>query len=114
MTAARRTLLVVGGLIGAPLLFLAFYLTNWKVGLGLSALLVYEAAVLVNRERADTISEAVWVLARRPLVPFLAGLAAGWAITAERLQEPWLIFAAGFLGAHFFFQAQEVYERYRG
>lgn len=38
---------------------------------------LYEAYALVNRKPEDTLSEAVWRMSRRPLVPFLAGLLCG-------------------------------------
>lgn len=55
---------------------------------GLLAWLLYEGYTLVNGEKQDTISERVWRVSKRPMVPFLAGA----------------------LMAHFFWQSQEVYE----
>lgn len=100
----------MGALIGAPLLYLAFYLTGIKWGAILVALLAYEAWTILNGYKADTISEAVWALSRRPLVPWLFGLATGWAITSSTVTDPWLLTAIVWLESHFFFQAQAVYD----
>jgi len=40
-------------------------------------LFVYEAYALINSKSGDTISEIVWHLSQRPLVPFLFGLLCG-------------------------------------
>ena len=62
-----------------------------SVLLGLAILTVvgwlsYEIITLVNKQPGDTISEVAWVLATRPIVPFLVG------------------FVMGLLGGHFFWQ----------
>lgn len=46
----------------------------WLLVLGL---VIYEVWALTNRRQGDTISEIVWRLARRPIVPFLFGLLMG-------------------------------------
>lgn len=51
-------------------------------------LLAYEAYALKTEESGDTISEIIWKLSRRPLVPFTIGLLSG----------------------HFVWQAQSIYE----
>lgn len=50
-----------------------------KIFLGLvGALVVYELVTLSNEHPGDTISEIMWeATARRPLVPFAAGLLCG-------------------------------------
>jgi len=40
-------------------------------------LVAYEGVALINRPAGDTISEVVWYLSRRPIVPFLFGLLCG-------------------------------------
>ena len=42
-----------------------------------AGLLVYEAWAVFNREVGDTISEIIWGLAKRPIVPFVFGLVMG-------------------------------------
>ena len=56
--------------------------------LGAVAILSYEAYALVTEEEGDTISEKLWNLSRRPLVPFCGGMLAG----------------------HFWWQSQDVYD----
>jgi len=41
------------------------------------ALLAYEGVTLFNSRDGDTISEIIWYLSKRPLVPFLFGLLMG-------------------------------------
>lgn len=41
------------------------------------ALLVYEAFALGTRAPGDTISEIVWRLSQRPLIPFVFGMLMG-------------------------------------
>lgn len=42
-----------------------------------SGLVIYEAITLFNKSSGDTISEIIWYLSKRPLVPFLFGLLMG-------------------------------------
>ncbi len=42
-----------------------------------AGLFLYEAVALLNSKSGDTISEIVWHLSQRPLVPFLFGLLCG-------------------------------------
>ena len=41
------------------------------------SLFVYEGITLFNKSSGDTISEIIWYLSKRPLVPFLFGLLMG-------------------------------------
>ena len=102
----RHSTVVVGGLMGAALLYLAFRLAGPLYGLGIAVILAYEAWTLINSDPHDTLSESVWRLSVRPLVPWLFGVASGWAVQAGFLKDPWLVGAWFFLNAHFFFQAQ--------
>lgn len=106
----RRSLGLVGALIGATLVALTFYLTGMKVGLFLTGLLSYEGMTLVNSHAGDTISEAIWKLASRPLVPLLFGMGLAWALTAGIITSVWLAVATGVLYGHFFWQTQQVYD----
>lgn len=107
---------VVLGIMGAAIALLAWFLLPWwgfAIALGL---LVYEAWTLVNDYPNDTISEILWDLAARPIVPWLFGLATAWAIESNWIfggvqPDPqvktgaWIILALGFLQGHFWFQA---------
>lgn len=104
--------LVVSSLIGLGLLTATFMIFGLKVGLLLCLVLAYEGFTLVNKEPKDTISETLWKLSNRPLVPWLFGLAFGWALGSGLLNNPYHSAVAAYLNAHFFFQAQFVYETY--
>jgi hypothetical protein len=115
--AAGPTKIVVGGAIGAGLVAAIFALLGWKYGAVAAAFLAYESWTFRNRYDKDTISEVMWVLATRPLIPVIFGAAIGWAITAgvipATVEGVWIGVAIGFLCGHFFWQAQDVYERLR-
>lgn len=49
----------------------------WIFALLIIALFVYEGIALFNSKSGDTISEILWHLSQRPLVPFLFGLLMG-------------------------------------
>lgn len=102
-----RTDVLVGGLVGAGLVLVAFRLTGWTGGAILSALLAYEGWTLINDYPEDTISETLWRFAKRPMVPWLFGLGTGWGIQAGWVRDPWISLTIGFLSGHFFFQKHE-------
>lgn len=99
----RISTLLVGGVIAAGLVWLIVYLTNPFWRRVLLVLLAAEAYTLVNRYTGDTLSESVWRLSKRPLVPYLFGVACGWAIGVGAMDP--LSVGVGFLMGHFFFQA---------
>ncbi len=106
--SARLTRDVVGAVIGAGLVWASFYLTDWKWGLALTALLAYEGWTLANGEPRDTISEIVRAFARRQLlIPWLFGFAFGIGITSGFMRDPYLIAAFAMLQGHFFFTLDE-------
>ena len=105
------TQFVVGGIIGAALMVFAFTVAGWKAGLALSAILVYEAWTFVNKFKSDTISEIIWEFAERPMVPWVFGVACGWALASGFVSDPYLIGAIFFLMGHFFFQAKRIKEK---
>lgn len=45
--------------------------------LSCAGLAAYEVAALRSKEDGDTISEKVWALSKRPLIPFAFGMLAG-------------------------------------
>ena len=101
-----RTLLLVGSIIGVAIAVAAFILTGWRWGLFCLAMAAFEAWTLVNQYKEDTISEAVWILARRPITVLLFGLAMGVAGGSGYLGDPTTVlraFAIGLLYGHFFF-----------
>jgi len=101
-----RTLLLVGAIIAVGIVFAAFVLTGWRWGLFCLFIAGYEGWTLVNKYKEDTISEAIWLLARRPITVLLFGLVAGIAGGSGYLGEPRVVlraFAIGLLYGHFFF-----------
>jgi len=104
---------VVLGLIGLVLVFVAFELAGMKWGLILTGLLMLEGWALVNRYRNDTISEVLWGLSDRPIVPWMFGVGTGWTIQSGFVTDPWLILVMGFLQGHFWFQRYEPHNRRR-
>lgn len=105
---AGPTKLVVGGLIGLALSTAFLYLLDWRWALVAVVVLSYEGWTLINDHKGDTISEVLWVLAARPMVPWLFGVATGWAITSgfipASVNGVWIALSWGFLQGHFWFQ----------
>lgn len=101
------TQLVVGALIGLALLVVAWNILPWQYFLIAAGLLLYEAWTLINRFPNDTISEILWEFARRPMVPWIFGVATGWALATGFISNPYLVCAVGFLQGHFWFQRHE-------
>lgn len=101
----RHSNIVVGTLMGALLIYLAFAWAGWKWGLALSLVAIYEGWTLINAYPEDTLSESIWRLSARPLVPWMFGGLSVWMIESRFLQNPYLIAAWFFLQGHFFFQA---------
>ena len=104
-----RTLLLVGGIMAVGIVLAAYVLTGPRWGTALLFLASYEAWSLVNSYRDDTISEAIWIYASRPLVPLLFGLGAGVGIGTGYLGDRVDVargFAIGMCVGHFFWQAQ--------
>lgn len=99
---------VVGGVLAAGVLvFMAFILT-WPWFLALAVLLAYEIWTFGNRYANDTISEVVWELVKRPLVPFMLG-AGAVALLAHGIVKPnieglYVSLAVGMIMGHFVWQ----------
>lgn len=110
------TPLVVGGVMFIALVVVAYELAGLRAGGALVLLLTYEGWTLVNRYPQDTISEIMWMLSVRPMVPWLFGVATGaWLMHLSHQpridpRQLWLALAFGFLEGHFFFQAQRNQE----
>lgn len=101
-----RTLLLVGAIIGVGIVAAAYLLTGWKWGTFCAALALYEAWTLTNQYKEDTISEAIWILARRPITVLLFSVAFGIAAGSGYLGDPKTVlraWAIGLLFGHFFF-----------
>lgn len=98
---------VVFGVIGLGLTAMIFSVMDWRWGLVAMALLVFEGWTLTNKYPNDTISEIIWQLAERPMIPWIFGVATGWAIQSGYVHNPWLIGGLLFLQGHFFFQRKE-------
>ena len=74
-----------------------------------AALLAFETWTLVNEYAGDTISEVVWALNKRPVVPFAFGLAAASLLSdviPHTGKGVWVAFLMGGLFGHFFFSRQ--------
>ena len=104
------TFIVVGGTIGAALLYAAWVLTTPAWFAGLAFYLGYEAWTFFNRYLHDTISDIIWKLNERPLVPYLFGAATvaliAYGIIPITEEGLYLATILGFLMGHFFFQAK--------
>lgn len=94
---------VVGALAGVGMLMSLFLVLPWPVAIFCTGLLVYEGYTLVNEAPNDTISEAIWVYAKRPMFPFLGGIGVAEALRYEGFSHPYAVFFLGFLAGHFFF-----------
>ncbi len=105
---AGPTKYVVLGLATLAGIALAYSLGGPLVGTLLSVILIYEGWTLRNKYESDTISEVLWALAERPLVPWVAGLATAWAIESGVLVDPWAVLVVGFLQGHFWFQRSKT------
>jgi hypothetical protein len=99
---------VVLGIMGLALVIMAFKLAGPLWGLGLTVILAYEGWTLMNDYKNDTISEILWGLSTRPIVPWLFGVATGWALTSGFVSDVWLVLALGFLQGHFWFQQHKA------
>ncbi len=95
---------VVGATIGLALVVFTYVILGPKWGAVATAYWLYEAWALINKYRNDTLSEGIWFLSERPVVPLLFGLAVGWGITSGFIHGEWLTLAIGILLGHFFFQ----------
>jgi hypothetical protein len=95
---------VVSGAIAIGLLVAAYVVFGPIWGLVVIGAGIYEAWTLVNRWPHDTISEIVWELAERPLVPFMFGIVTGWMFTTGIFSNPFATLSWGFLMGHFFWQ----------
>jgi len=75
-----------------------------------AALLLLETWTLANEYAGDTISEIVWALNKRPVVPFAFGLAVASMlrdVVPATSKGVWIAFLVGGLMGHFFFSRQE-------
>lgn len=101
--------LIVGGTVGAAILYLIWSIVGFQAALGFTLYLIYEGYTLINHFPEDTLSESVWRLAVRPLIPWLFGAATMYAIMAGHFgpdpRAAMLAVGIGFLEGHFFFQS---------
>ena len=88
------------------LVVVAYHTTGHLWGSLLTAALVYEGWTIESNTNS-TISEILWILSARPLVPWAAGFATGWAIYTHHLQDPFLILFVGLMSGHFWFQRKQ-------
>lgn len=105
------TWLVVGGLIGLAIIGFIWVVLSPIWAAAATLILMYEGWTLRNSFKNDTISEVMWVLSNRPLVPFMFG-GGVVALIAHDVIKPnvqglYTCLALGFLMGHFFFQRHE-------
>lgn len=101
------TMRVVCAAIGIAILVATYNIVSLGWFVILAVLLAYEGWTLTNNYEGDTISEMMWVLAKRPMVPCIFGMAAAWAVATGYVTNPWVILLGGGLYGHFFFQKAE-------
>ncbi len=102
--SSSPTKYVVAAVIGLALTAMIFSVMNWRWALAVTVILLYEAWTLVNKYPNDTISEIIWLLSRRPFIPWMFGVGTGWALASGTISNPWLVGGLLFLQGHFFFQ----------
>lgn len=102
----KVTEVFVCGLIGVVLMYVLWRVVDPITALVVGGIVGFEAWTLVNKRPNDTISEIIWRLRRRSLVPFLFGCAS-IAMIALGWFGPWreaVRCAAWFMVmGHFFF-----------
>lgn len=99
--------------LGTAFAWLTYLLVGWKWFLFLLSCLLYEGWTLINQYPHDTITETMWALMKRPLIPFLLGgasVALLIFILPLTLEGLFIAFLLGMLMGHWVFQAQRVYE----
>lgn len=101
---------VVGGLLGAGLIAFFWLVLEPAWAVAATLLLAYEAWTFVNRYKHDTISEVIWVLVKRPLVPFILGAGCvgliSHGVIKPSLEGLYVALSLGVLMGHFVFQRQ--------
>lgn len=104
------TFLFVGAIIAAALGYVAWNLFSLGWFIAIMVLLAWEAWTFFNSYLHDTISEILWVLAKRPLVPFIFGAGTDALIShgviPVTMEGLYIAVVVGFLMGHFFFQAK--------
>lgn len=105
------TKIIVGAFIGSGLVWAFYRILDVEWFLVALLLLAVEVWSFFNPYEHDTISEVVWGLSERPLVPLLFGVALGWAITSGfipvTIEGLWISVFLGTIMGHFFWQRQE-------
>lgn len=100
--------IVVGGAIGIALAAAFYHILPLGWLIVALALLAVEVWSFFNPYAHDTISEVVWALSDRPLVPLLFGAAVAWAITSGFIpangEGMWVSLFLGVILGHFFWQ----------
>lgn len=111
----KISIFIVGGVIG---LFLLWYI--WVIApiptiikAVCTALLLWEGITLTNKQKGDTLTEALAHLAgMQQLVPLLFGAVFGYLLGAEIMTDPVVnIMVGGLLGHFFFAQGQKQVEK---
>lgn len=108
-----QAVVIAGLAVAITLIGWEFKMSPLQFVLALLIPLLIEAFFLLNSDSGDTLSESHWVLAQRPLVPFLYGMMTTWVV----FMSGWhILYACAWVGLmmHFFFQSQDVYRKLWG
>ena len=101
-----RTLVLVGSIMGVAITFTAFALVGWRWGLFCFFLTLWEGWTLTNSYKEDTISEAVWILAKRPITVLIFSIGFAYPAGNGYFGPPRVVllaFIIGLIYGHFFF-----------
>jgi len=106
---AGPTKYFVTGIMAIAGLTVIWLLLDWPWAIVASLAAAWEAWTFFNQYEGDTISEVIWALTARPMVPFVFGLGVCHALS--HLIQPtanglWVAFLIGGLCGHFFFSRQ--------
>lgn len=98
---------VVAGVMLLGLVWFMYAVLPRPIFIATLGVLLYEVYTLINEHPQDTISESIWRLNRRPLVPMGFGFAIG-VMLAWGFMSTWVCAAVGVLFGHFFWQRGDV------
>ena len=109
MRTKELTKLIVGGVIGIGILAYVWIAPIYLWLKVVFAILgIWEAWTLINKDKEDTISEAIAELAgMTQLIPLLFGAVYGYALGAGLIVDPIVASALAGLLAHFFFSMKQ-------
>lgn len=107
MKENKPTLLFVGAMMLIALVAIFAQVIPWERMVWWLIAAAWETWTILNNRKADTISESIWELSKRPLVPWLFGAATVWGY--YNIPDLHALELAVWLGlsGHFFWQAHQ-------